>query len=64
MRPKNCFIVTGSIGPKYQPRIFSTKEKADGCARNINDDTSQWPRCHAVVGIRDTAKMAPGLRLE
>lgn len=56
----DCFIVTGSIGPSFQPRIFRSKKKARAFAREIlahGKAHNTWPPYKVVIEDRFESDM-------
>lgn len=51
----DCVIVTGSIGPQFEPLLFKRKADADAYARHIckvGKAANVWPRFQPIIETR------------
>ena len=62
-RGYDSFIVTGSIGPNFEVRLFKTHKSALAYAREI-DKTEAWPPYKPVIESRYVRDMLGRLKLE
>lgn len=56
----DCYIVTGSIGPKYTPRLYAKRADAQQYCREILQDGKAegvWPPYRPVIEPRDRQDM-------
>lgn len=57
----DCYIVTGSIGPHFAPRLFKRKTAATKYAREIlmyGTTHDVWPQFNPVIESRWAADMS------